>query len=170
MSSNLSMRVLWVAILMVALHPGALQTRPDYSGTWTFVPPPASQSPGLLRTWTGDPVTITQTATTITIEYVSPSRANAPVKTVYNLDGSETRTIDRNSLPASQERVSRASWRGAHLVLTTIVPRVDAPTGVPDPVAITEVLSLDSPTVLSLQITRASRALTDTATAVYRRR
>lgn len=166
------MRVLCIAVLAVTLGADPWQNRPDYSGVWTFVPPSADEAAGqaFLRTWTGDPVTITQTAATITIEYVSRGRANAPVKTVYNLDGSETKTIDRNSLPASQARVSRASWQGAQLVLTTIVPRVDASTGAPDPLEITEILSLESAANLSVQITRRSRALTDSATARYRRR
>ena len=115
---------------------------PSFCGTWTFVPqspPPVGQV--FQRLWTGDPVTITQDATTITIEYISGSRAHMPVTLVYNLDGSERTNINRNSLPESQARRSRAAWRGAELVLTTITPRLDA-TGAPDPVETTEVLSL----------------------------
>lgn len=118
--------------------------------------------------WGGDPVTITQDSMTITIEYVSGGRAHQPVKLVYNLDGSERTNVDRNSLPESQVRRSRAAWRGAELVLTTITPRLDA-TGAPDPVETTESLSLESSSTLSVKITRHSKALTDSATAVYRR-
>lgn len=165
------MRAPRLAVLVaIAIASGAFfQPHADFSGTWTFVPqspPPAGQA--FQRLWTGDPVTITQDATTITIEYVSGSRAHMPVKLVYNLDGSERTNIDRNSLPASQARTSRAAWRGTELVLTTITPRLDA-AGAPDPVETTEALSLESPTSLSVKMTRHSKALTDSATAVYRR-
>lgn len=156
-------------LLAAAIASGAfVQPHPDFSGTWTFVPqsPPSGQA--FQRLWTGDPVTITQDATTITIDYVSGSRAHMPVKMVYNLDGSERTNIDRNTLPASQARTSRAAWRGAELVLTTITPRLDA-TGAPDPVETTEALSLESPSTLRVKMTRHSKALTDSATAVYRR-
>jgi hypothetical protein len=153
-----------------AIATGAfVQPHPNFSGTWTFVPqssPPPGQA--FQRLWTGDPVTITQDATTVTIEYISGSRAHMPVTLVYNLDGSERTNIDRNSLPESQARRSRAAWRGAELVLTTITPRLDA-TGAPDPVETTEVLSLESPSMLSVKMTRHSRVLTDSATVVYRR-
>ena len=46
MAIPLPMRVLCAAVLMVAVRAGALQTRPDYSGTWTFVPPPTSHALG----------------------------------------------------------------------------------------------------------------------------
>ena len=165
------MRAPRLALLVAAaIATGAfVQPHPNFSGTWTFVPqspPPPGQA--FQRLWTGDPVTITQDATTITIEYISGSRAHMPVTLVYNLDGSERTNIDRNSLPESQARRSRAAWRGAELVLTTITPRLDA-TGAPDPVETTEVLSLESPSMLSVKMTRHSRVLTDSATAVYRR-
>jgi hypothetical protein len=148
----------------------AAQTRPGFSGTWTFVPPSSAQAADqpFQRTWSGDPVTIDQDATTITIAYVSGSRAHMPVKTIFNLDGSERVNINRNtSQPAGQEQASRAAWQGTKLALTTMVPRVT--NGTPDPVEITEVLSLDSPMSLSVHITRRSKALTDSATAIYRR-
>lgn len=145
-----------------------IQSHADFSGTWMFVPQSPAPASVFQTLWTGDPVTITQDATTITVEYMSRSRSHQPVKLVYNLDGSERENIDRNSLPNSQTRRSRASWRGAELVLTTIVPRLDT-AGAPDPVETTETLSLDSPTTLLVKITRHSKALTDSTTAVYRR-
>src|SRR5215471_15132339 len=81
----------------------------DFSGTWALVPqPPSRAGQSFQALWTGDPVTITQDATTITIEYVSRGRAHAPVKLVYNLDGSERTNIDKNSVPASEAHRSRA--------------------------------------------------------------
>ncbi len=134
------------------------------------MPPSSTQTADqrFQRTWIGDPVTIEQDGTTITIAYVSGSRAHMPVKTIFNLDGSERINVDRNTTqPAAQEQTSRATWQGTKLALTTVVPRET--NGAPDPVEITEVLSLDSPMSLSVHITRRSKALTDTATAVYRR-
>ena len=156
--------VLWLPAMPVGQ--AARMQYPDFSGTWTLVP--QSPAPAFQTLWTGDPVTITQDETTITIEYVSRARSHQPVKLVYNLDGSARDNIDRNSLPVSQTRPSRASWRGGELVLTTIVPRVDA-AGASDPVETTETLSLEPPSTLSVKITRHSKALTDSATAVYRR-
>jgi len=145
-----------------------IQLHPDFSGTWTFVPQSPASGQAFQRLWTGDPVTITQDATTVTIEYVSGGRAHMPVKLIYSLDGSERTNIDRNSLPESQARTSRAAWRGVELVLTTITPRVDA-AGAPDPVETTEALSLESSSTLSVNMTRHSKVLTDSATARYRR-
>jgi hypothetical protein len=110
-------------------------------------------------------VTITQDATTLTIEYVSNSRAHAPVKLVYSLDGSERQNTDKNSL--TPERSSRATWRESHLVLTTVIPRVSE--GKPDPLEITEELALDSSGTLSVQITRRSKLQTDSAVVAYKR-
>jgi len=161
--------VVCVAIwLMTAL---AAQPPPNFTGVWTFVPPPAAEASkaSVLRTWTGDPVTITQDAKTITIEYVSNSRAHAAVKLICNLDGSQRTNVDLNSSPAlSQERPTRAEWRGRTLALMTTAPRVT--NGEPDPVVITEVLALDSPTTMSVQIERKSKLRTDRATAMYRRK
>lgn len=106
--SGLPLWAFCVIALAVAIGPViSSQTRPNFSGIWTFVPSPPGQREPFARLWSGDPVTITQDQTTISIEYVSGSRAHAPVKAVYNLDGSERKNIDRNSLPASQERLLR---------------------------------------------------------------
>jgi hypothetical protein len=145
------------------------QLHPDFSGVWTFVQPPAAEARlNFLRTWIGDPVTITQTSVTLTIEYVSGDRAHAPVTLVYKLDGSEAKNVVQNSAPeSSPERPTRAVWQGKSLVLTTTNPRVT--NGESDPLVITEVLSLESSTTMSVAITRTSKSLTDHAVARYRR-
>ena len=168
MSGSHALVVALAAALTIAVTD---QPRPDFTGVWTFVSPPAAEASkaSFLRTWTGDPVTITQDATTITIEYVSNTRAHAPVKLIYNLDGSERTNVDQNSGPGfSQERPTRAEWRGTSIALMTTAPRVT--NGEPDPIVITEVLSLRSPTTMAVQIERKSRVLTDTGTAMYRRK
>jgi hypothetical protein len=133
------------------------QLHPDFSGVWAFEQPPVAEATraGFLRTWTGDPVTITQTSVTIMIAYLSGSRAHAPVTLVYSLDGSQRRNVDRNSGPGiSTERVTRAVWEGTSLVLTTTALRVTNSES--DPVVITEVLSLQSLTTMSIAITEGA--------------
>jgi hypothetical protein len=159
-----------IAGLLVAGAMTTLAQGPNFSGTWTFVPPPPSaaneKGPTFQQRWSGNPVTITQDAKTITIEFTSNGRAHQPVKLVYNLDGSERINVDKNSL--YPEHSSRAAWRGSTLVLTTVVPARD-PSGASKPVEITEELSLESPTVMVVHITRKSPTLTDSAVARYRR-
>ena len=172
-------RVLFaVATLLLAAAPFlvAEQTRPNFSGTWTFVPPARPVTPAgpgaasvTGSNWSGDPVTITQDAATIAIEYVSRSRAHAPVKLVYNLDESERTNVDRNTLPGKEQRLARAAWRGAQLVLTTVSPIVDGkPT--PDSVETTEVLSLETPSTFLIEVTRRSVRQTDSRVLTYQRR
>jgi len=65
----------------------------------------------------GGPMTVTQDAKTLTVER---DMGGTAMKTVYNLDGSES----KNSMPgrnggAATEQVSTAKWDGAKLVITT---------------------------------------------------
>ena len=152
------MRLTVCLVALVAANAPTSQIKPDFSGVWTFSVPSSAQpgppTPAFQRTWTGDPVTITQTTTSLTVEYTSNSRAHQPVKLVYNLDGTERTNVDKNSLYPEQK--SHAVWRGAALVLTIIVPRLL--NGEPDPVEITEILSLESPTSMSAQIAQVQDA------------
>ncbi len=66
------------------------------------------------------PITVTQDAKTLTID---SERQNVAIRTVYNLDGSES----KNSVPGRQgaaptEQVSVAKWDGDKLVITTKTP------------------------------------------------
>jgi hypothetical protein len=65
----------------------------------------------------GQEATITQTGATLTIARTTPQ---GEVRTVYNLDGSES----RNSMAMGRggqavEQVSRATWEGSKLVIAT---------------------------------------------------
>lgn len=92
---------------------------PNFAGKWApdadKNPAPAAGGRGGGRG--GGPMTITQDAKTLTIERDMGGNA---LKTVYNLDGSES----KNMMPgrggaAGTEQVSMAKWDGAKLVITT---------------------------------------------------
>jgi hypothetical protein len=64
--------------------------------------------------------TVTQTDKTLTIEYQGGGQNPTPIKLVYNLDGSDS----KNMMPgrgggAPTEVVSKATWDGAKIVITT---------------------------------------------------
>jgi hypothetical protein len=66
----------------------------------------------------GQAVTITQDTATITMEYEQGGQNPTPVKRVYKLDGSDstnTMTFGGNSV----DQVSKATWEGSKLVITT---------------------------------------------------
>lgn len=127
-----------LALLLTSVDLSA-QTRPDFSGSWTVVaaaaPPagaPAGAPPGggggggraggggrgggmggMMGL--GQAATITQTATQLTI---TRTVADAQVRSVYNLDGSEssnTMSLGGNEIV----QVSRATWDGNNLVIRT---------------------------------------------------
>jgi len=137
--------------------------KPDFSGRWTLDTTPASGAPGGARGmgrgdmgsgW-GSPITITQDATRLTVEYVffSPGDLQPPLKFVYALDGSET----KNSVMMGrgiQTQVSRTRWDGDTLVITTTHAFVDPGSGKAMTVDVTQRLSLESPAVLLVEATR----------------
>jgi hypothetical protein len=113
------------AVLMgaVALIVGAADLSAQgksLAGTWTVVPDPAAAAPAAGRgggRGLGQGATIAQDAKTLT---VTRSTQNGEVKTVYNLDGSESKntlTMGGNSV----EQTSKARWDGDKLVITTMM-------------------------------------------------
>jgi hypothetical protein len=100
-----------VAMLFVAASAYA-QGKTDFSGKWT---PDASAAPqgggGGGRGGFSGPMTITQTATELTIERETP---NGAMKSTYKLDGSEsTNTMGQGTAK------SKATWDGAKLKIET---------------------------------------------------
>jgi hypothetical protein len=98
------------------------QAKPSFAGKWTrVVDPAAAPAQGGGRGGggaLGTDLTISQDATTLTIEYMSGGQAPAPVKLVYKLDGSES----KNSVPGRggvMEQVAKASWTGSTLTVNT---------------------------------------------------
>jgi hypothetical protein len=138
--------------------------KPDFSGRWTLDTTPAPGAPGGGRGggrgdmgsgW-GSTITITQDAGRLTVEYVFFGRGDLqpPLKFVYALDGSET----KNSVMMGrgvQEQVSKTAWEGDTLVITTTHRFTDPATGKPMTEDVKQALTLESPTALIVETTRA---------------
>jgi hypothetical protein len=168
-----------VAALVVAVL--VPQARPDFSGRWTTDPvstvaaspgqPPAAGAPagapggraggrgqtrGDMGSGWGSTITISQDASRLTVEYAFFSRGDlqAPLRFVFLLDGSpSTNTVMMGR--GSQAEVSRASWDGASLVLTTTHTFADPATGKPVSADEKRVLSMENPATLVVETTRS---------------
>src|SRR5690349_282412 len=113
------------AAAVVMMTVGVLaQAKPNFAGKWTLdaaaAPAGAPAGGGGGRGggrggggWGMEP-TITQDATTLTVEYMGGGQAPAPVKLTYKLDGSESKNMMAGR-GGQQEQVSKATWDGASL-------------------------------------------------------
>ena len=115
-------------------------------------------------------MTITQDANTLTVAWVSYSRAHQAVQAIVSLDGSERRFVDRNSIEP-HERTTRARWVDTRLVITTKWAGSANPnsTSFQSPVETEETLSLESASTLKVQVTRRDRDQAWSATRTFRR-
>jgi hypothetical protein len=152
----------------VAAQPGlaqqAVPARPDFSGRWAIVeaatpgggPARGQGGRGDMGSGWGTPLTITQDASRVTVEYAFFARGDMqpPLKFVYALDGSETRNAVMMGR-GTQPQVSKTSWDGAKLVISTIHTFADPATGKPATIEVKQILSLDSPTSLTVETIRA---------------
>jgi hypothetical protein len=152
----------WAAALLFASGASVVAQSPaDFSGTWTVVPParaagvargsapPALSAPGDMGSGWGNELTITQDDSTLTVVYTYfvPRDMHPPFTFKYPLNGSAvTHIVNMGRGP--QEQVSKASWRGAALAITT-AHRFEAMTS-----EMTQVLSLESPATLVIETTR----------------
>src|SRR6185295_14227610 len=89
------------------------QAKPSFAGEWKIVADRGLGEPGI-------DLTITQSATAMTVEYRAGGQAPAPVKPTYKLDGS----VSKNKMAgrggeAPTEQVSKAMWAANTLVVTT---------------------------------------------------
>lgn len=173
-----SFRFLWVLSAVLGTQVGApamLAQQPSFAGRWAAAPdstaPGAGPTTGSPGSGWGTPLTITQDSTRLTVEYPFFSRYDMqpPLQFTYALDGSAT----RNAVMLGngvQEQFSRAGWNGATLVITT-VHVVANPSGAGDSlrVEVTRRLSLESPTRLIAETTRAGvlGGLPSTTRTVY---
>jgi len=144
----------------------AAQSPPDFSGRWTTDaepargPAPAAQSApaarGDMGSGWGSTITIAQTPTELVVEYAFFGRGDMqpPLKFVYALDGSESRNSVMMGRGIEVQR-SRTAWDGRTLVITTVHPLADPATGKPLTVDVTRRLTLESPTSLVVEVTRA---------------
>lgn len=103
--------------LVVAAAPAIAQDKPNFSGTWTLVVDPNAPAPtgrggggGL-----GQGATITQDDKTLT---VTRTTGQGEIKLVYNLDGSDSKNMMMGR-GGQTEQISKASWDGTKLVITT---------------------------------------------------
>ena len=142
-------------------------THPNFSGRWAAVEPVGPGGPGgapgggqggrgdMGSGW-GTPLTVTQDANRLTVEYAFFARGDMqpPLKFVYALDGSET----KNSVMMGrgmQVQTSHTAWDGAKLKITTLHMLADPATGKPMTAEVVQMLSLESPTSLVVETTRA---------------
>jgi hypothetical protein len=94
-------------------------SKPNLAGKWTLVPDPNAPAPtgrGGRGGGLGQAFSAEQNDKTLTV--VTTNQQLGEVKAVYNLDGSET----KNPISfggQSVDRVSKAKWDGAKLVITT---------------------------------------------------
>ena len=109
--------ILGALSLVVAATTAKAQDKPNFSGSWTLVvdpnaPPPTGRGGG---GGLGQAATITQDAKTLTI---TRTTQNGEVKTVFNLDGSESKNMMMGR-GGQTEQISKAVWEGNTLVVTT---------------------------------------------------
>lgn len=182
--------VLAIALCACMSAAEAGQARPDFSGQWSLEAAPAEPAPvaagasqlrpdqrrlpaGDMGSGWGSPLTMTQDAEQLVVEQTLFSRYDLqpPLRFVYALDGSQTRNTAMIG-HATEVRVSRASWEGQTLHIRTEYPGVDPATGKPFTTEVSHRLSLESPTTLIIEVTRAAAlgGKPTTARAVYRKR
>lgn len=189
-------RAQWIraAVIVASFATGvAAQSKPDFSGRWTTDPDPAAAAAapaaparggappagagrgggrGEMGSGWGSTITIAQDAAKLTVEYAFFGRGDMqpPLKFVYALDGSET----RNSVMMGrgiQQSASTAAWQGDKLVITTTHTFPDPDSGKPTGTEVKQVLSLESPTSLVVETTRAGvrNGPASTTRTVYRK-
>ncbi len=159
-------------LVVVAWAMVGAQAPPDFSGRWTSDPEPAASVAGGQRGarggrgggarvgdigsgW-GSPVTITQDARRLTVEYVFFARGDLqpPLRFTYALDGSET-TNEVTMGRGLQRQTSRARWDGGALVLTTVHPFTNPDTGELLTSEVVRRLTLESEASLVVETERA---------------
>jgi len=164
MTKTLSAKIAIFAALVANTH---AQAPVDFSGNWTLVPPAiattaavpgtpaAAAAPGDMGSGWGSPLTISQDAKQLKIEYAQFSRYDAqPLLTfMFPLDGSE----GRNTWPmgrGDQVETSKAQWSGQTLIITTTYRVDDRAAGKPFTTLLTRKLTLESPTSMIVEVTR----------------
>jgi hypothetical protein len=109
--------ILSVAAVVLMAAGLVAQAKPSFAGEWKIAGDPDS---GGGRGEPGKDLTITQSATAMTVEYRAGGQTPAPVKLTYNLDGSVSKNMMAGrSGGAPTEQVSKAMWAANKLVVTT---------------------------------------------------
>jgi hypothetical protein len=93
------------------------QAKPSFAGEWKIA---ADPDRGGGQGEPGKDLTITQSATAMTVESRAAGQAPAPGKFTYNLDGSVSKNMKAGGgSGAPTEQVSKAMWVGNNIVVTT---------------------------------------------------
>ena len=165
------------AIALSLTVSAAAQPLPDFSGRWIAVPEPAATgggnaAAGPLGSGWGNEVTLTQNATTLTVERAQFSAYDMqpPMRFSYALDGSENR-ITLNVGRGAQEMVARTSRQDDSLVITTSYHVSLPDDGRPATVEMKQVLSLDAPgsLVVTTTLTGLKGGTSSTSTTRYKK-
>lgn len=156
--------VLAVAAFAISASAGA-QQRPDFSGEWTIKPEePIAPASGLggrgarvgdMGSGWGSPITITQDANRLRVEYAFFTRGDLqpPLRFDYALDGSETTNTIMMGRGMQAQR-SRVAWTANSLVITTLHEFANPAGGAPGTAEVRQALSLESPGSLLVETTR----------------
>lgn len=180
------LRTLRLSLLLIGLAVARTEAQApaDLSGTWTLVPPAiattaavpgtpaAAAAPGDMGSGWGSPLTISQDAKQLKIEYAFFSRYDAqpPLTFVFPLDGSEGRNIVSMGR-GDQIESSKAQWVGQTLVITTAYRVDDRAAGKPFTTQLTRKISLESPTTMIVEVTREGvlGGASTTTRSIYRK-
>jgi len=116
------MAVVAMTTLVFACASVSAQSKPTFAGKWTLVPDPNGAAAGGggrgMAGGLGPELTAAQDDKTLTITTNNPQLGE--VKTVYNLDGSESKN-PINFGGQTVDRISKVKWDGAKLVITTTI-------------------------------------------------
>jgi hypothetical protein len=151
-------------LCMLLAAPLSAQQVPDFSGQWQ-----RADGNDIGSGW-GDVITVTQDGSRLQVEYAlfAASDRQPPLRFVYDLEGRET----RNSFMmgrGSQMQTSRAKLVGGSVEITTFHELVAQGRAVQSEVR--QVLSLESPATLVVEVTRLGvlGGPPTTSRSVYRR-
>ena len=167
------------ALVALTLSIQASTQQTSFAGRWTTDPDPAAAPAaagggaargqaggqgggqrgggrGDMGSGWGSTITIAQDAAKLTVEYAFFSRGDMqpPLRFAYALDGTETKNTVMMGR-GMQVQSSKAAWDGAKLVITTHHTLADPSSGKPVMTEVKQVLSLESPTSLVVETTRA---------------
>lgn len=136
-----------VVLCVLMATPISAQQVPDFSGQWQ------REDRNDIGSGWGDVITVTQTGSRLQVEYAlfAPTDLQPPLRFVYDLEGRETRN---NFMMGRgiQVQTSHARLIGGNLDITTFHELVSQ--GQPLRSEVHQVLSLESPTALVVEVTR----------------
>ncbi len=118
--------------------------------------PPTLSAHGDMGSGWGSPITLTQSATSLTVEYTyfHPRENQPPFRLSYALDGALSRnTVNLGRGP--QLQVSRAIWQGTSLVITTEHEFLNPQNGERLTTETRQMLTLEAPDTLVIETFRA---------------